>query len=1257
MSTKLTTANKKWLRDAKMQKLSMFVKNKTELIGNAAQLGIGATELDELDRSGLSALECKYVCAWVDGIVSGRQCLSAILNLRASENVDGNGSPTSGFIPTDMANDTNNFDVIELISNSLDLPNDFLCDSGYIYKHIFSRPPTTVIREALQLLSQKAYEKSPSYLGIDQINLAIKQLRLDNLSSLNEENGCDDDDDEAELDLSGKKEKLNRKPKYSSIPSLEIKGNDQDRNFRLQVLIELIRMHIKKHCEKRAIGTSSYDFRRSNSNSFSIDLMDQISDTSTESSNKMEVNKMRTPSSNSSASVIDLDLSAPVNEIKIVIEKHLNTPIPDIVKSTENMTSEELENLNSLLKPYLKQLSALKTMLGMKLKDLQDSRAFIALGLNPNATDAMIKKAYHSLAVKLHPDKPGGDTIKFQQLKDSYEEIMKKRKSMAIEKEALNEIFTGKKRKGNAGNGAKESNVATKEEGMRSSNDEVDVDDENNENHQPFMNGEEVKVDDENESSSKSDALSNSEDNNDEVPLDEDCTKDELGSNADLFEKIKKKSKGKSEADNDNDADAVDRNDEDIDDPVEDEDKPTLSSFNPFLSSKRADSKIPNGRSFTSDSEHVQFIIGEINKYLELIKECASQCTNIAQLNIKWYKKVEKACKMRYPVAITEILKLIVVEENDSNQQEVYVSFVEDCSLHHAIRPVENICEYIQLISSYAMEVTNSCGEHYAKSAANSKSFLKSVENSMNFSLNALKTVISLITAHDQLSSCLNRVSESSSLALENEEINDLLLEMVKTAIRSNMMTINNTVDRVVDAALAAKEVYDGINGLMKETEYIIYMDIKKKAAEFENDDLEDEYCEEDKEALRQSRKERQEEFLNKQQQQQQPAAGTDENGANEDSSIAADKNDNPKNSLNDLRSKIRTLQIQLKIQHISALQSMNKEVVNLQSQILKELKGLPYITSFNDLFDESKVAIFMNKYNNKTNKGKEEFRDSGNDSRSENDLHQHKLDFRTSLFSLVADYIDNSCNNMRQELLSNKSYDATVINDQHMIDYEINEEVLDDKRSRRSSGSSSVSMQLKINAKKSLLDRHFGWLRIVLFDGTRDILLSLENNIICDFDNESKVSSSNPNCSPPASGTASGTRELGTKDVQRIALLPDYRSKAIFLCSIVDMSSLNEIIELELRERLSEIFGCNNITSAAEGSSQYYGNYDNHGRSSGEENLAHSKNEILSFSQKPVDSDSIGDDKDVEEDEGISSVDIGMIDIDILTDDNDDLD
>lgn len=65
--TTLDNQVKKWLREASMRRLSLFVKNKTEQIGNASQLGVGVIYPESIEKSGLTPEEINHIERWVTG--------------------------------------------------------------------------------------------------------------------------------------------------------------------------------------------------------------------------------------------------------------------------------------------------------------------------------------------------------------------------------------------------------------------------------------------------------------------------------------------------------------------------------------------------------------------------------------------------------------------------------------------------------------------------------------------------------------------------------------------------------------------------------------------------------------------------------------------------------------------------------------------------------------------------------------------------------------------------------------------------------------------------------------------------------------------------------------------------------------------------------------------------------------------------------------------------------------------------------------
>jgi hypothetical protein len=112
--------------------------------------------------------------------------------------------------------------------------------------------------------------------------------------------------------------------------------------------------------------------------------------------------------------------------------------------------------------------------------------------------------------------------------------------------------------------------------------------------------------------------------------------------------------------------------------------------------------------------------------------QAADQCARIGQLAIKWQKKVDRASRLPYPEDLNQLYKIIKDTEakrkkgdkEKEKEKEGEDAHVLECSAKLAIAPLEKICELMQLLSSYAMELP-SCGFRYGLAIAGNSNYMK----------------------------------------------------------------------------------------------------------------------------------------------------------------------------------------------------------------------------------------------------------------------------------------------------------------------------------------------------------------------------------------------------------------------------------------------------------------------------------------------------------------------------------------------------
>ena len=83
--------------------------------------------------------------------------------------------------------------------------------------------------------------------------------------------------------------------------------------------------------------------------------------------------------------------------------------------------------MNKAFDEYILRQMRFKSEVIDEIARLHENAWYWILGLDWNATDEEIKKAYRQTARYIHPDK-GGNKADFQELNDAYEKIMGQRK-------------------------------------------------------------------------------------------------------------------------------------------------------------------------------------------------------------------------------------------------------------------------------------------------------------------------------------------------------------------------------------------------------------------------------------------------------------------------------------------------------------------------------------------------------------------------------------------------------------------------------------------------------------------------------------------------------------------------------------------------------------------------------------------------------------------------------------------------------------
>ena len=377
MAATSSRSDHSWLREASLNRVNMLLRNKRDLPDDISVL-CHTIDASDIDESGLGIPEKNHLHQWVNGKESGRHCMLALLeyqriqrHIKASDSAADESNLGAG----------SKLDVtFSLIGRSINLPSDVFQDSNVLFEKVFCKTPNAVLKETLTSIATVALEKATKSLSADQVNLALKQLRVESLglnaSAAN--NGGDENDAVDNFDPQSDKDES---VLVRSAAEFEKKKSYSLEAYRLQILTELIRIYVE------------------NVNSFGIP-----SSPGPESGGE------------ESTATADITSDADLERHHVTLQEHVALPLQTIAHNLKLVATPDIEKENSVLLTYIKQLTTMRGTLEFHLKDFESSRAYMSLGLSKNASFTQIKKAYHSKAIKLHPDKRGGNKEQFQKL-------------------------------------------------------------------------------------------------------------------------------------------------------------------------------------------------------------------------------------------------------------------------------------------------------------------------------------------------------------------------------------------------------------------------------------------------------------------------------------------------------------------------------------------------------------------------------------------------------------------------------------------------------------------------------------------------------------------------------------------------------------------------------------------------------------------------------------------------------------------------
>ena len=503
--------------------------------------------------------------------------------------------------------------------------------------------------------------------------------------------------------------------------------------------------------------------------------------------------------------------------------------------------------------------------------------------------------------------------------------------------------------------------------------------------------------------------------------------------------------------------------------------------------------------------DRAQAIMNKIDAFLLDIKVAATTCAELAQASMRWKKKVDKAGELPCPKGISRLMKLM----KPTGTKKKDCSTAKECSCMLAEEHLQVISVTVSLMVSELMALL-SLGR-YGVVAGKNIHFMKNIEHLAKCGLSVQKCVPQLSPIESQIDSLLPRAELSYDLAQKDIGVHDVLVQMFCTSFHTRHLTMSMAADSCVTVALAAAEICLAVKQIISMCDQEFKDELKQNAKRREQHD---DMCAEDRAFMAAMAQQQQEESREKAREKAEEKEKEEQRHREEGTELEY------------LRGQVHSLQVQLRLQNIEALQTLNADVCGMQRKVRKYVNEV--------------VVLDTNMPSS----------DNNNNPSDRNNLESWKRESADehcqSLFSLLGELIDSSCLTHRAKYADI----ATVVIDSNF--------------------SENASALMK------MFDDSFGWMFAICKrlaedgkDGTSD--MSMNTGV-----EESTGSSQETETNSQQDIGDEGSKQERSNDTsyhqqQRLALYPDFRSKVLMVCTLVSPEFVNKLINDEFYGRFLE--------------------------------------------------------------------------------------